>query len=459
MGRGLRRLWSAEALALALVVVQGAVVARALGPHKYGVFALATTYAAFVFLLLDPRSGEAVVRYLSEYRARGDSRKARAVVTSGLLLDSSWSVAGIAIVAGTAGVGAHALGVHTQSRFLLFLLSGISAGVGSPATTARAVLSTLGRFDLFSRAQMTVSIVRAASLVAVARSGGGVIGVVATLTSVAAFEAALFIGLANRELKRDLGGGIFAGRPSELRERWREMGSFVLYADLTSLAGASIKQVDVLIVGLFSDPTHAGYLRLAKSLTTPASNFAGPIQTVLYPQVADAVARGDDAEVRRTLRHAVRRLGLPLGVATLVTLPFVSWFVRVFAGSKFVPATHITQVLLVGVAISFASIHQRPVFLALGEMKPFLLIGTGTALACVAGFFVAAPTEGALGVAFARTVLVTIGVLVAWLYLRRRVSHRGYSMQARPVTGVPDAPAGLDPAGPPVLVSPESSSA
>lgn len=415
--RHLRRLWSAEGLSLALGILQGLVVARVLGPHDYGVYALVLTFVGLVYLLLDPRSGDAVIRYVTEFTRRRDSDHAAAMIKLGFLIDACWSLVGLLVVLAVAGPAAGAL--HISDHVGLVAVAAAGSALAAPLATGRAVLSVFEQFSVISRLQMGVAAARAISIVAVVMGGFGLPGVVWTMTAVSACEGVLFLVVAARTASRRLGRPLWASRVSVLSGRLREIARFLVMSGLTTLAGTSIKQVDTLILGIVASPREAGYYRLAKSMTAPASNVGAPIQTILYPRLASAEAAGDRAGADALVRRTVRRLGLPLAVLCLLSLPAVSPVIVLVAGRDYAPAAWPTIALVVGVGFSLLTLPVRSVFLVRNQVSALLWFTISTSVLCLVVYWPLGSLAGATGMAWGRTGAILLGTVGMVEYLRR----------------------------------------
>lgn len=413
--KSLRRLWSAEVVTLVAGVVQGLVVARELGPAAYGVYALLTTFAAFIFFATDPRSADAVVRYLAEFEKSSDVDKSRAVIRAGFILDMTWGLGGVLLV--TALAVPAALVLNIASDTWLIPVAALGLATAAPAATSRAVLGVFDRFDIISTRQFGVAIIRALSVCAVALGGFGLDAIIWTLAGTSLLEGAIFVSAAMGVARRRL-HGLRGGSIAMFRSRAREMVGFVGYSGLTTLASSAIKQVDTLIVGAIAGPREAGYYRLAKSLTAPAGNVGIPIQTVLYPRLAMAQSAGEAEQVDRAVRQTFIRAELPLAALALLAVPFIPLAVQVLAGEEFTGAVWPTIALVIGVAASFATLHQRPVFLVRSLLRPLLWFTLAVSGASVVLFVPASFAFGADGVAWARTAVVISGAFAMGIYLR-----------------------------------------
>ncbi len=416
----LGRLWSAEGFALAAGLVQSLVVARALGPDLFGVYALVFTFASLVFVVLDPRSGEAVVRYMTEFRAVDDLDRCRAVTRGGMLLDAAWGAGGLLLVAILAVPSSAVL--HVRDYAVLMPVVALGMAATAPVATSRAILGVFERFDVVSNLQFLVATIRVASVCAVALGGFGLPGIVWTLATVSAIECAVFVAASLRVSRQNLGGGIRGASLSALRGRRRAILGFVGYAGLTSLAASAFKQLDTLLVGVLVGPSAAGYYRLAKTLTSPAASVGIPLQAVLYPRLARAQSEGDASGGAVIVRRVFWRVELPLAGAALLSIPFIAPVIRLLAGSDFVGAVGPTIALVVGVAVAFATLHQRPLFLVRYKLRALLLFTVAMSLGSLAVFVPAADLMGVDGVAWARTAVLALGVGAMAVYLRSRES-------------------------------------
>ena len=412
----LRRLWSAEGVALGAMLVQGLVVARALGPDLYGVYALAFTFGSFVFLVLDPRAGEAVVRYVSEFRAQADPERARAVVRGGFLLDSVWGLGGLAVVALATPLASRIL--HIEDHAAVVPVVALGLAVAAPVTTARAVLGVFDRFDVISNLQLAIALSRVVSVCAAALAGLGLLGIVWTMSAVGFVECGVFVVASLRTARAGLGGGIRGVSLSLLRGSKRRILGFLGYSGLTTLLSTAVKQVDTLLLGAVAGPRAAGYYRLAKSLTSPAANVGVPLQSVLYPKLARAASRQDVAAGHEMVRRIFWRTEVPLAVAAMLCIPLVEPAIHILAGPSFDGAVAPAIALVVGVAVSFATLHQRPVFLVHLRLRALLAFTLAISVASLVAFVPAASTFGVAGLAWTRTIVLFVGVLAMAAYLR-----------------------------------------
>lgn len=410
--RNAGKLGAAEVVGLMASLVQALVLARTLGPRAYGTAALILALPAFVFTFFDPQASEAVVKYLGAATAKDDGPRARGVIKVAYLVDASLALVGIAVVAACAPWAAdRILGSDSQAGLLVVAASCI--GLAAPADTSRAVLSTFGRFSAVAWVDGANAAARAALVIGLVSAGHGVAGVVVGTGAGLVAQSLLLGGLAHACTRRATGESWLRGRRDAIRPQLREMGRFLLYTDLTSLAAVFVKQADLVVLGAVRGPVDAGWYRLAQSLTTPVSSLVAALQAVAYPAFSRLVGVGDVDGVARAARRYFLKVGLPLAALTLAGTVAVPTAVRLVGGAAFAPAVPAARWLLVGSAFVIAGFWARPAMYATGQVRFVFFMSTVLGSATVAGFVLAADPFGSAGVASSRALLAgALGTVV-----------------------------------------------
>lgn len=431
LARNAAKLGAAGTVGLVLALLQSILVARWLGPRNFGMAALILSFPALVFTFFDPQAREAVVKFLGEFIATDQPRKALAVPKMAYAVDGVLAVAGLAVVAVAAPWAAdHLLGVGGYAGLLIFVAA--AQMTVAPAETSRAVLTTFGRFTTLAWSQSCTILVRFVLVVAAVGAGGGVEGFVLATGTGTVVDSLVVAWLAHRAIRRSLGAPWWHGRRADVAGRLREMGGFLAYTDLTSLVAVFVKQADIVILGWIRGPVEAGYYRLARSLTAPVTSGTIALQAVLYPQVAHLAAAPDGVRVMSRVRLWFLRAGVPLAVVSLVAIPFVPRVIDVVAGPDYLGATSATRWLLLGSALVLACFWLRPVLLATGEVRFMLASSMALGAATVAGFFILSGPFGAAGVAAARTLVAGIGGTAAGVLWLWRLDLSGRMMGGGP---------------------------
>jgi O-antigen/teichoic acid export membrane protein len=424
LARNAGKLTLAEGLALVLALVQAALVARWLGPRDFGIAALIIAFPALVFTIFDAQPAEALVKYLGEFRATNQPRKALAVTTVAYVIDGLLAVVGFFVVAAMAPWAADHV-IHAEQYAGLLLVAAAGQTLTAPVDTSRGILTSFGRFTTIAWSQSVCNVVRFVLVVGAVATGGGVSGFIVAMCAGMVLDSVAMGWLANRAQRQVLGHSWWHGRRADIADRLREIIRFLIYTDLTSLVSVFIKQADLVILGAISGPVQAGYYRLARSLTSPVTSVTVSLQAVLYPQVSHLAASVDGHVIIARVRKWFSRAGVPLAFASLAVIPFVPQLIELVAGPDFVGASAAARWLLLGSAFVLACFWLRPIQLATGQVRFMFVNGTVLGVLCVIGFALFAGPFGAAGVAAVRTIVAGFAGSTAGILWLRHLYRKG----------------------------------
>src|SRR3989337_3115988 len=118
-------LLSANSLATAGSMLQGALAARLLGVEGLGIVGLVTDFATNLNRLTSFRMGQLVVRYVGEYSSRKQEAEAAAVFKAAGLVEIGSSIAAVALILLLAPLAATYL-EHDAAATPLFRLYGLA---------------------------------------------------------------------------------------------------------------------------------------------------------------------------------------------------------------------------------------------------------------------------------------------------------------------------------------------
>lgn len=420
LARDARRLWTAEGITLAAMAIQGVIVARLLGPNRYGIAALVMSYPGVVLALLDAYSVQATVRYLARFSESGDVRRAAAVVHWGFAIDALVGFVALCFVA-ISSPWAESVIVKSPGVQLLLIVYSVGLILRSPANTSAATLIFLKRVRLLAVVRSSTGLARAMLVAALALWKGDVTTVVFAVAGGLALEGFVLLLAAYPEARRSFGRHSFADSWRALEGYRREIMRFILWSDIGSFFGAVVKQFDVLILGTVSGATQVGYYRLGRSIASLGGSIVGPLQSLIYPRLAVLIESGPRAELRSLLRKLMVRVALPLSLSALAAALLVPTIIRNVAGPAYDPAAFMTQLLVAGSAVWIFFFWVRPLVLAIGGVKFWALNFAVTAILAVVGFVLVAPSWGGSGMASVQLVVTAITThLIAIYYLSRR---------------------------------------
>jgi O-antigen/teichoic acid export membrane protein len=394
---------------MALSFVASVLVARALGPAAFGVYAVLGAAMAITGVMADMGlTVTEVKRVASVWPYEPDTAHLRGRV-------ASWLRAGAALLFFFL---ATFLAVPIANRILglsdipngplLFIL----AMAGMLAVTLSGTVSTLLQATNHFGRLSTMSLVNAGLTAILAL----VLFVIGRLNLVTAL---LILGIGTTLASFFVGYRLLPGRWSlwqlpavqDLRLEGAALFHFSRWLWVASLFTVVIMQIDVIMVGRLTTAAAAGLYGLAINLARKADIVNQSLYTSLLPA---ASSLRDREAVSKYLRQSLIRSGL-IALGLLVLMPLVGPFIRIFYGPEYAAATGLLQLLLVVVIIdAFAT----PVTLLVFPLERPKLYAASTALQAIILLLLAAwliPLIGTPGAAVAKIVARSTGfVLVLW---------------------------------------------
>jgi O-antigen/teichoic acid export membrane protein len=364
----------ANGVGAVLSVVQGILVARWLGPELYGVAALVMSVPSLVYTFFDARSAEASVKFLSEFDARGERERALAMCKVGYTLDFTIAMVAFLVILLLSPWAAKSIVKRPEMGWLIILYG--SAFLPRALTgTSYAVLATLGRFPSIALIDTLTNILRVGLVLVLVGLGWQVAGVVWGNAIAMAATGLLYGILAYSLVKSRWGRSWLSADWSYLKGLWRGVISFLAYNDLNALLGMVVR-LDVVILGYFRNPTEVGFYKLAQNLAQTIRYLINPLQSVIYPELAKLWSLGDIYVLQQKIRNLTFRLSLPLGLIAIISMVLVPFIVPPLLGHLYLPSVPAVQLILIGSSIWLVFFWMRPAFLAMGEVKAWMIAGS-----------------------------------------------------------------------------------
>lgn len=296
------------------------ITVRGLGPDAYGLISLVgalTGYAALVDLGLS----QAVVRYLSYYRALGEGRPMIAIVRFALIwFTGAGSVAGLVLFVNASWLATHALHVPADllpSAVMVIRLSAINLVFDMLLTVGLAVPISFLRYDIAAGMTGTFTTLTFVGPAVVVALGYGVVAVAAFYLA-ANVVAVLFYVYFGRRLFRSVRND--AG--PEWRAIRRKVLSFAGMVAANRIGSNVAAQTNRLMVGITNDSATAAFYQVPNVVASKAVELSGRIASVLFPQGTALIARGDYEGVRALYFRSSRFLFLLNASVLMATAVF-----------------------------------------------------------------------------------------------------------------------------------------
>jgi O-antigen/teichoic acid export membrane protein len=390
-----------------LSFMQGILVARWLGPELLGLAALVMSYPGLVHSFFDVRSAEASVKYLSQFHVRNERDRVLAMCQLGYLVDVAIAGCVFLVVVSSASWAAQHI-AHRPDSSRLIVLYAMAFLPRALIGTSYAVLATLGRFSLIATVNILTTILRVALILSLVAAGWQVAGVVWGNAMAMVMTGLLHGGIAWGLMQRTWGALPVQGCWHALRGHRREIFRFLAYGDLSALLGMIPKQLDVILLGYFRNPTEVGYYKLARSLTSVVGYLVKPLQSVVYPKLVQLGSSGEQEVRSQRVQRLGPMVGFPLGIMVMASTLFIPVLLPLLAGHDYRAAVIATQLLLAGAAVWLAFFWVRPLFLARGWVKEWTGCMALFGLCNLLGWVVIVPKHGYVGMS-AWWLLSTVG--------------------------------------------------
>ncbi len=356
---------------------------KLLGSTNYGLFVLAQQYMTLADSLVNFQSWQGVIKFGSAAVVDGDDERLAAVIKYGFTIDLAGAVAGLALALAAIPVVGRLLQWEPGLLWLAVLFSlEILFHIGGTPT---GVLRLFNLYNLAALHSVALAMVRLAAVGIYALAGqitleslvllyiGVDIAKHISLLAIAAWVVSRRLGL-RRVAKSKLGG---TGE-GFLR--------YTLWSNLGSTADIPVKYFDVFIIARLSVELVAIY-KVFKQIIQLFSLLANPISQAILPQLAELVARQQDAQAYRVvlrLRNILLALLLPVTVlCSLVAGPCF----QILLGPEFAQQVVLFIVLLLANDYTLSYVALHPFFAALGRVREDFMITLGSNIAFLAVAF------------------------------------------------------------------------
>lgn len=403
---------------LGLGFVSSVLIARALGPADFGIFAVLGAIGNVVGSVADLGLTDAAVKRIAGART-GDRTAANAFVGLRLGVTALVFLAGCLV---TVLIPPALLSRPDMRGLLLLVLMGVVATALS-GTVAALLQATrhFGRLSIVGLTNAGLTAVLAAALFVVGRLNlVTAIVVLGIGTSLVSFVVGVRL--------LPVAGGLELPDRSALRTEGRALIKFGRWLGVSNVFAMLTAQLDVLLLSHWTSPSSVGAYALALNLATKADVVNSSLYTVLLPTVSSLTGEG---AIRRYIRRGMLRSAL-ISLALLPLVLLVGPFITFFYGPAYRPAVPLFQRLL-GVVI-FDVFVTPLILLSYHYNRPRLLAGAdalraGT-MAATGGALI--PSSGPNGAIAAKLIAKLAGAtLTVALLARQRPDHPSAAAPAR----------------------------
>ena len=387
-------------------------IVHRLGNIAFGVWVLAVSAVAYLGLL-DLGMQSAVLRFVSKGHTQNDHQGASEAISAALWVRIQISALILLVSVGIAAVFPLLFKVPSElarEAREAVLLIGVKMAITMSIGVVAGVLSALNRYDLQTYATLVQTAVRVVGVVAVLRTGHGIVAIaVCELIAVLVYNT-LIVWIARRlypELQ------ILLNKPNS--ETLRKIWTYSTYAFLTTIAIQLVYQTDYLVVGAFVSASAVTFYAIANSLCRIADQFVGSMGGTFVPAASTYEAAGDTNSLLMLYKNGTRAtlaVSLPILVTLILRGPS---FIGLWMGPQYSHSSGTVLVILcTALLFSFANRTAGSIAFGIEKHKMSAIWAIGEGIANLALSITLVRWYGIYGVAIGTLVPSLVVHLVLW---------------------------------------------
>jgi O-antigen/teichoic acid export membrane protein len=416
VSRGAFYLALEKAAALVSGTLYFALVLRWLGPNKYGIITLATSFTGLA-TMATLNFEMYLERFAADYEARGLLLTLRRAHRMALQLKLGLGVLAGGVILALAPLLARQFA--TPELATLLPLLAITVVFDGLSTTGRATLYGIQQYRWVSLLAILFHIAKTAlvGMLWWARQGLPQLAVGLAILTVAQGVAQCAVpwwmlrhardrvpaeGVANRPMFRGMVGYCMP----------------LLGARVTFMSGQNLGKI---VLGKLFDMAQLGYFSAAFQIVERFIELLGTLPSALLPSLTQLVARGERARLRVGFDQSARLIQVVACATSFLLFAFAREITLVIGSPLFEPTWRILRVLAL---VPIVRTAQSPLIMLFQAMR---LPGTVLRLAVVkfvtefSGYFLIVPKLGILGAGWANLMGATMAYTVAMVILNRRM--------------------------------------
>jgi O-antigen/teichoic acid export membrane protein len=401
-----------------------------LGNLTFGVWVLSVSVVGYMNLL-DLGMQNSVLRFVSKGYTQNDHEGASEVFSAALWIRLQISALVLLLSVGLAAVFPFMFKVPAElagdARKAVVLI-GASAAISMLIGVFGGVLSALNRYDLQNSAILVQTVIRVVGVVAVLRTGHGIVAI-----AVCELVATLVGNLLVMGIARRLYPGLRIQLKIPRKETLRKIWSYSVYVFLTGIAVQLVYQTDNIVVGAFVSASAVTFYAIANSLCRYATQVIGSIGTTFVPAASTYEAAGDKAGLLMLYRNGTRAMlmvSLPMMITLIVR---GSTFIGLWMGPQYSHSSGIVLIILsVALLVSFANRTAGSIAFGIEKHKPIAVLAISEGIVNLVLSIVLARRYGLYGVALGTFIPSVAVQLLFWpSYVSKLVGVSAFDVVVR----------------------------
>ena len=404
--------WIAFATSVITAFFLSPFIVHHLGNTAYGVWTLVISMISLMGLL-DLGMRGAITRFVSRNNAQGNHEEASRAVSAGLWL-RLWIAFLIVVVSAVLAALAPRI-FHIPAELSMaargaMLMVGASFALTLACGVFGGVLVALNRFSYVSGLTVSQTLLRAAGVVWLLKTGHGILSLAIWELTVAILINSILFLLCSRtypELRISL------KKPDSTL--FRQFVSYSFYIFLINCATVAIYYTDNLVVGTFVSAAAVTFYSIGGSILEYLRQTVTSVTTIFMPLASGFEARGEHSELRRLLIQGTR-LALLISTPIALALYFRGHtFIELWMGPQYAQVSgHIVRILLLAQVFSIANFTSGNIAFGMAKHKPFALAVLVESIANLSLSILLVRRIGMTGVAWGTVIPNLVIQLLFW---------------------------------------------
>jgi len=407
--------------------VEVIVLARFLGVEQFGLFSLVMAYVRMVNGFVDLKISEASIKYVSEYRERGDTETANSFIKFFYIVDLLSGVIAFVACICLAKV-ANSLFIKSEDAFQYVLILSFSLLISTVNQNSHAILQSFKRFRESAFLRVFHNVVRIALILAAFIAELGMEGFFAAYVAAAFINFVVLQVFVNKALVREKAGGWMSASLGRIRSKMRGALWFVMNTSVSGFAYLAFStHLPVILLGYFSGAEASGLYKVAHSVTRIVEKISGPVYSVLYPAMVRLSSRGNYKELRKMIIYSLKEMAKYLIPVCVAIFALADLIVNIAFGSEYAPASSAIRVLIIAftAAVLVSWVQQALLAFGMSGLRTVLVMLAGICM--LLAMLILVPRYSYMGAAYARFlpvfVIIFAGIPVfSRIYRRKRRS-------------------------------------
>lgn len=387
-------------------------VVNHLGAEMYGIWAVAMQFTGYIYLM-DFGVRDSLIRYTAKYRATGNDLALRRILSVAILIYLPVFLAAMLVTAGIAYGLPKWSSIQGEladdARITVFLV-GASIASTFLFNIYTGLLQGLQRFDVANGIHVIIGLLRAATIVVVLKSGGGVVEMAwiqfgfTVVSGVACYFAA---GVLMKRVGLSLRPVRVTGR--KLRALLRLVSGYSVYVFINNIGQKLAFATDALVISLFMPIASVTYYAIAGNLISYLHALVSATAQVFNP-VASQYAAHKDREGLRMLMLRSTRLSLTIGLPVACTYVMLGdIFIGLWMGEQFVEqASMVLLILGLTQILSFPHHSIASILYGIGRHRTLAFLRMGEGIINLALSMILVQSMGLMGVALGTAIPHTV---------------------------------------------------